>query len=182
MVGSLLDAEYDRRTKMEARGSTLVTASATLLTVILGVTALVTGKDHILTNGLAVVFLIAALIAFVVSAILGLVVGTLPLPYTTVGRATLGQLTDDEFWNLSADDALREDVYQLGVTIQSLRAGNERIAKRVMASLICQIAAAVLLTVSVSIDLLGRTTLFTGLSDYADDWASLWWWPVSDLD
>jgi hypothetical protein len=179
MVGSLLAAEYDRRTKMEARGSTLVTASATLLTVILGLTALIAGKDHVFTNGLAVVFLIAALFAFVVSAILGLVVGTLPLPYTTVGRATLGQLTNDEFWNMSADDALREDVYQLGETIQSLRAGNERIAKRVTASLICQVAAAVLLTVSVSIELLGRTSLLAGLSDCADDWASFWWWPLS---
>lgn len=182
MVSALLAAEYDRRKKIESRGSTLVTASATLATVILGLTALITGKDRNFTNGLAVSCLIAALFCFLVSAILGLVVGTLPLPYTTVGRATLGQLTDDEFWTLSADDALREDVYQLGTTIQSLRVGNQRMAMRVRVSLAFQVLAAVLLTFSVSIDLRGRTTLLSVLSECANQDTAFWLWSMMSLN
>jgi hypothetical protein len=38
--------QFDRRAKMESRGSTIVTASASLLTVIFGLTVLVTGKNY----------------------------------------------------------------------------------------------------------------------------------------
>jgi hypothetical protein len=168
MVGNLLAAEYERRAKMEARGSTLVTASASLLTLVFGLTVVVTGKDYVFTNGFAVLTLIAALIAFVVSAVLGIVVHALPVPYNTVGRASLDQLTDDSFWQLSADEALRNDVWQQGDTIRTLRIGNERKAKWVTASLVAQVMAILLLTVSVGIELVGRTSLLTGILDWVD--------------
>lgn len=156
MVGSLLAAEYDRRAKMEARGSTLVTASSTLLTVVFGLTVVVTGKDYVFNNGFAVLTLIAALVAFVVSAVLGIVVHALAVPYRTVGRESLSQLTDDSFWKLSPDEAVREDVAQQVDTIRTLRDGNERKAKWVTASLVSQVVAILLLTVSVGIELVGR--------------------------
>lgn len=159
MVGNLLAAEYDRRAKTEARGSTLVTTSASLLTLVFGLTVVVTGKDYVFTNGFAVLTLIAALISFVVSAVLGIVVHALAMPYSTVGRASLDQLTDDSFWRLPADEAVREDVAQQVDTIRTLRHGNERKAKWVTASLVSQVVAIFLLTVSVGIELAGRTSV-----------------------
>jgi len=69
MVKDLLAAKYDRRARMEGRGSTIVTTSASLLTVVFGLTVVVTGKDYVFANCYAVFALLAALLAFVISAV-----------------------------------------------------------------------------------------------------------------
>ena len=161
MVRDLLAAEYDRRTKMEGRGSTIVTASASLLTVVFGLTVVVTGRDYVFDSCLAVVALLAALLAFVVSAVLGIVVSACGFGYKTVDRKTLERLTDQqgEFWTMSADDAVNHDVEQQVRTICSLRDANEKKAKLVTASLVSQVLAITLLSVSVGLELYWRTSL-----------------------
>lgn len=44
MVSDLLAAEFDRRKTLAGRGATLLTASASLVTLIFGLTVIVTGK------------------------------------------------------------------------------------------------------------------------------------------
>jgi hypothetical protein len=156
MVSDLLAAEYDRRTKMEARGSTIVTASASLLTVIFGLTVIVTGKDYVFANGFAIFMLLAALLAFVVSAVLGIVVQTNSFAYKTISPESLNRLTDKEFWDdRPANYAARDDVSQQVATICTLRVANERTAKLVTVSLVFQVVAITLLMVSVGLELCG---------------------------
>jgi hypothetical protein len=164
MVKDLLDAEYDRRKRMEDRGAAIVTSSATLLTLIVGLAALVTGQGFVVTSGLAVAALFGAMIAFVVSAAFGIAVRTYGLPYTTVDRDNLNQVTSHAFWTMPADEALREDVAQQAGTIRSLRAATERKDKWVNASLVSQVAAIALLIAAIGFELLARMSLAT------DDW------------
>ncbi|WP_157900900.1 hypothetical protein [Mycobacterium terramassiliense] len=158
MVRDLLAAEYDRRTKMEGRGSMLVTASASLLTVVFGLTVVVTGKDYVFDNCYAVVAVFAALLSFIVSAVLGIVVHAYGFPYKTVDRVTLERLTDERgpFWTMSADSAVNHDVKQQVTTICSLRNANEIMFKLVMASLIFLVLAISLLSAAVGLELIGR--------------------------
>jgi hypothetical protein len=164
MVKDLLAAEYDRRKRMEDRGAAIVTSSASLLTLIVGLAAFVTGQGFALTSRLAVAAVFGAMIAFVVSAVFGIAVRTYGLPYTTVDRDNLNQLTSNEFWTMSADEALREDVAQQAGTIRSLRAATERKDKWVTASLASQVVAIALLIAAIGFELLARVSLA------ADDW------------
>jgi hypothetical protein len=161
MVRDLLAAEYDRRTKMEGRGSMIVTASASLLTVVFSLTVVVTGKDYVFESCLAVVALLAALLAFVVSAVLGIVVGAYGFNYRTVDRKTLKRLTDQqgEFWTMSADDAVNHDVEQQVETICSLRNANKKKANLVTAGLVSPVLAITLLSVSLGLELYGSMSL-----------------------
>uniref|UniRef100_UPI001E58F084 hypothetical protein n=2 Tax=Mycobacterium avium TaxID=1764 RepID=UPI001E58F084 len=158
MVGSLLAAEHDRRTKTEGRGSTIVTTSSSLRTVVFGLTVVVTGKDYVFANCYAVWVLIAALGAFVISAVLGLVVSAYSFRYKTVSLDFLRQLEDRDgaLWKVSADQAVNYDVQQQVTTICSLRGGNERKADLVVASLVFQVAAVALLALSVGLEIYGR--------------------------
>lgn len=160
MVSSLLAAKYDRRTKMEGRGSTIVTTSASLLTLVFGLTIVVTGKDYVFANCYAVWVLLAALCAFVISAVLGIVVNAYGLPYKVVSRDFLEQLKDREgaLWKMSADAAVNYDVQQQVTTICSLRDIKDKKAKLVIASLVFQVAAVALLSLSVGLEIYGRTS------------------------
>ena len=156
MVADLLVAEYERRSKMEARGSTIVTASASLLTVIVGLTVIVTGKDYVFSSGWAISAVMLALFAFIVSAVLGIVVQTYSRAYWTISNESLDQLTTDSFWGRSANHAARDDVSQRVTTICTLRSANERTAKLVTVSLAFQVAAIFLLSLAVGFELCGH--------------------------
>ncbi len=158
MVSDLLAAEFDRRKTLEGRGATLLTASVSLVTLIFGLTVIVTGKDHVFANRYAVFTLLAALVAFVISAVIAIVVQTRGFDYDVVKRKSLKQLTDPNapFWAKSADDAVRADVSQHVKTICSLRDGNDTMATRVTWSLRFQLLAIVLLSVSVGLELHAR--------------------------
>lgn len=156
MVGSLLAAEYDRRAKIEARGSTIVTTSASLLTLVFGLTVVVTGKDYAFTNGFAILALLAALSSFVISTVLGIVIQNYSFAYKVISPETLRQLTDNASWDRTANFAARADVSQQVTTICSLREVNERKSRLVTVSLVFQVVAITLLSVSIGIELCGR--------------------------
>jgi hypothetical protein len=158
MVSDLLVAEFDRRKTLDGRGATLLTASVSLVTLIFGLTVIVTGKDPVFANHYAVLTLLAALVAFVVSAVIAIVVQTRGFSYDVVKCKSLKQLTDPNapFWALSADDAVRHDVSQHVKTICSLRDSNNVKAKLVTASLVFQVLAVFLLSVSLGFDLYPR--------------------------
>lgn len=171
MVKDLLAAEYDRRAKMEGRGSTIVTASASLLTLVFGLIVVITGKDYVFTNGYAIFALLAALVAFVISAVLGIVVQSYAFAYKTISPESLRQLTSKRLWDdRPADYAARDDVSQQVTTISTMREANQRTAKLVTASLVFQVVAIVLLSVSIGLELVGRTSLPGEISDWFADY------------
>ncbi|MGB9248453.1 MAG: hypothetical protein WCC28_01530 [Mycobacterium sp.] len=75
-VSDLLAAEFDRRKTLEGRGAALMTASVCLVTLIFALTVILTGKDHVFANRYAVYFLLAALVSFVISAVIAIMVQT----------------------------------------------------------------------------------------------------------
>lgn len=156
MIRSLMSAEFDRRKGIEARGAVILTASATLLTLIFGLTVLVTGKDHVFANHDALVFLLFALVSFIISAVLAIIVQGYAFKYTVTGLKTLKALTSNAFWLLDHDTATRMWVQRQVNTTLSLRAGNDVKATLVLVALGWQVVAIVLLAVSVGLELWGR--------------------------
>jgi len=98
-----------------------MTASASIITLIFGLSVLVTGKDAVFENRWAVWALIPALIAFVLSAAIALFVQTHGAKYEVVSRSSLRSLTTVSFWTMRADPATRADVSQQVRTICGLR-------------------------------------------------------------
>lgn len=156
MVAALLIAELDRRKAIEGRGATLITASASIITLIFGLSVLVTGKDVIFENRCAVWTLIPALTAFVVSAAIALFVQTHGANYEVVSRGSVRSLTTASFWTMPADTATRADVSQQVRTICGLRDVNDTKALFAMWSLGFQLVAIALLSASVGFDIYGR--------------------------
>jgi hypothetical protein len=154
MIESLVTAEFDRRKTLEGRGATLLTASGTMLTLIFGLTVLVTGKDAVFADRCAVDLLIAALAAFVVSAVVAIFVQTYGFKYRTPSREFLREVVDDnDNWGRRADDAARMWARRRVNTIASLREGNNTKAVLVAVSLWSQVIAIALLSGSVGLEL-----------------------------
>jgi hypothetical protein len=125
-----------------------------MLTVIFGLTVLVTGKDHVFTDRCSVGFLDAALGAFVLSAITAIFVQTYLFKYTVISPETLRSLPrENTEWARLADDAARSWLTRQVNTLCSLRRGNNAKARLVTASLVLQVAAIALLSISVGLEL-----------------------------
>lgn len=154
MVGAVVAAEFDRKKTLEGRGATILTTSGSLLTLIFGLTVVVTGKDAKFGNPWAVLFLMASLLAFVVSAVIAIFIAINGSKYTLAGRPLLESLTENEIWeDKSEDEARRIWVKRQVNTGLTLRKGNNRKAKAVTWSLAAQVLAVTLLSLSVVVEL-----------------------------
>ncbi len=153
LVGSLLTAEQDRRKSVEGRGATILTTSTTMLTLIFGLTIILTGKDYVFRNHNAVCFLTLALAAFVVSAAVAIFVQTYGFKYAVTSTKTLESLVEEVNWDRTEDDARRMWVNRQVQTIKSLRQGNNRKAGLAMWSLGFEVLAIALLALSVGLEL-----------------------------
>jgi hypothetical protein len=150
MVIALLGAEVDRGKTWDGRAGTLLTASSTLLTLILGLSVLITGKDPVFKDQWAVGLLVYALFAFVSAGGSAVFAQTYGFGYNRVDRKSLKNLAEtDELWGKTADFAIRTDVKQMVVTINSLRDVNDTKAALVISSLGSLLLALGLLTSSV---------------------------------
>jgi hypothetical protein len=158
MAADLLQCEFDRRKAFEGRGAALLTASATLSTLIFGLAILVTGKDPVFKNLCAQCFLGAALAGFIASAVFAILVQARGFDFLAVSEKSLLNLTGRTMWNQTADYAVRSDVAQKTQMICSLRKGNDRMALWVKVSLWLQLAAIGLLSCSVGIELFDYAT------------------------
>jgi hypothetical protein len=79
-VSGLLDAEAVRRTALEQKGAAIITTAGTLVTLLFGLVAVVTGKASFSLPGAAHGWLIAAVILFVIACFLGILT-SVPVPY-----------------------------------------------------------------------------------------------------
>ena len=156
MVGAVLGAEYERRKTLDGRGAILVATSASMLTLVLGLTVIVTGKELVLHSSTAVAFLILALVLFVVAAMTATVVQTYGFRYSVPDRGLLRALTADENWARTADDARRMWVSRQVDTIVTLRQGNDIRANLLSFGLMVQMVAVVMLGAAVVIELHAR--------------------------
>jgi len=153
----MLAAEFDRRKALEARGATLLTSSASLVALIFGLTVLVTGRDALLVNHLAVYGVLASLFAFVAAAIVGIFIQTHLQDYTVVDEETLPSLVKDAAkWRRCPDLALRDSVAEKIRTLSSLRKANGDKAKWVKVGMYIQLAAIAGLVISLVMELFSR--------------------------
>lgn len=157
ITDKLLAAEYDRRKSLEGRAAALLGSSGTMLTLIFGLTVLVTGKGAVYQNAFAIGALLAAMAAFLASAICAIVVQAYGYEYFVMSDDALRSLTSDhKEWGRRADSATRAWVAKQVSTICTMRAGNSTKATQVEFSLWLLISGIILLSLSASVELIGR--------------------------
>ncbi|MEN4475191.1 hypothetical protein [Mycolicibacterium cosmeticum] len=159
ITDKLLAAEVDRRKSFESRAAALLGASGTMLTLIFGITVFVTGegKDAVYENGAAVGVLITAMAAFVISAVLAIIVQAHGYEYKVMSDEALTSLARDHSeWGRRADSATRAWVSKQASTICTMRKGNRTKATQVAWSLWMQIVAITLLSGSIGVELVSR--------------------------
>jgi hypothetical protein len=155
-VCKLLDAEYDRRKVLEARGDSIIKTSSGIIALIFALAVFISGKDYKFTNHWnSIWFLVCALIAFISSAGIAIYVQNWALRYRITGKRTLGKMTQ-EFWDLPADDAQRMCLQRYINTTLSLRQGNDKKVAAAQYSVIFQVIAIMLLSISLVCELAGH--------------------------
>ena len=157
VTAAVVASEFDRKKTLEGRGSTLVTASASLLTLTFGVIFVVTGKDYLFKSGWAVGLLLASLAAFLVSAVIAVFVAVEGTEYAVIADETLDALTTEDKWNKTEDNARLMWVRRQVDTAKSLRESNNKNVTRVAWSLWIQVLAIALLAGSVVVELSDRS-------------------------
>jgi hypothetical protein len=130
-----------------------------MLTLIFGLTVLVTGKDAVFRSRYAILVLMGAMAALLVSAVIAIVVQAHGFEYRVMSDDALKSLTrDNKEWARRADDATRAWVKKQVSTICTLRVGNNTKATQIAWSLWLQVSAISLLSISVGIELWGRVS------------------------
>lgn len=151
VVAALLLSEEDRRKRVEGRAATILTASATMLTLIFGLTIFVSGKDYIFKNHCAVWSLTLALAAFVVSSVIAIIIQAYPFQYSILNDFTLNNLAAK--WNETEDNARQMWVQSQAETITTLRSSNNKKSALAVWSFGFEILAIALLAISVGFEL-----------------------------
>jgi hypothetical protein len=157
LVKDALAHEFERRKSLESKGAVLLTASGTMVTLILGLTLLVLGKDFALASRSAIATLCAALAAFVLSAIAAIAVQAFAFKYDVVKQDDLDRIaTDDTYWFSTEDRATRDSVDISVRTIKSMRKGNRSKAWVLSSGLVFQVIAIGLLSWTIGAELWSR--------------------------
>lgn len=143
-------AEMERRKSLEARGISVLTTSGTLVTIIFALGALVTNVSDYRPSAVSVWALAAALLAFVIAAMLGLLANRLRW-YDVVEAAQMHVWRQSEMrWNDAASKAQRLLAKANIETLRTLRDGNDDKASLIEAALWAQLAAIIALSVAVT--------------------------------
>ncbi len=157
-VAKLLDAEFERRKTLEARGGTIITTSASMLALIVAVSALLLGKDNVvLASTASPTLVIASLVAFVIANVLAIFVQNYSMAYTVTANETLDAMTGSH-WGVDEDNARRVCVKRQVNTIKSLRQGNTWKARLAYASLWVEVFAIALLAAAAIVELVSHVT------------------------
>lgn len=146
-----LENERHRRTALDARGTGVVSVSASLATLVAGIAALTTRNPAFEPSTLVVVSALGALVAFVLAAALG-IWASRTVAYEVADNATLTRLVTDR-WATHDVDALNVVTQINIVTLTSLRSGNGRKARSAILAMVAQLAAIALLAVSATASL-----------------------------
>lgn len=147
LLTDTLAEERNRKDSLAQRSITVITTSGTLVTIILGVNALVVRPTGFRSTWVTASLLIAAVITLLVAATLALL-NNAPRSQTTVDVESLAEqaatVTD---WS-AADENLDVRSYQLRVRLATdLRLRNRRSSLRLMIALVLEFLALALLAV-----------------------------------
>ncbi|MBV9823659.1 MAG: hypothetical protein JO144_15615 [Actinobacteria bacterium] len=144
-VKLLLDAEAARRTALEQKGTGVITTSGSLVTLLFGLVAVITGANTFSLPGASHGWLVAAIAFFVLSAVLALLI-SVPLPYGQTD-ITVNQLAS--WWNQPPQQA---QAAVSGVRLQALTAARRMNAMKawiLIGAVVCELVALIMLGIAV---------------------------------
>jgi hypothetical protein len=144
-IKSLLDYELTRKSGLEARASAVVTTAGTLVTLLFGLVAVVTGANTFRLPGTAHGWLIAAVILFVIAIGLAVAVVVIPHPY---GQVNLGE-DPAQLWKETASSASVHVAEAQVKLIAVVRQRNATNARLILVSGIAELLALAMLAVAV---------------------------------
>ena len=146
-IKDLFDGEVARRTAIEGKAGNVISTSGTLVTLLFGLVAVVTGATNFRLPGHAHGWLFGAIIAFVVACILAILV-SVPLPYGET------ELTKADLASSWGDPPNQTQAALSGVKLDALdraRQWNALKAWILMGAIAAEIVAVALLAVAVTV-------------------------------
>lgn len=146
----LLDSEYERRTSLEAKAGNVISTSGTLVTLLFGLVAVVTGAKTFALPGSAHGWLLGAVVGFGIACLTAIAV-SIPVPYgeTVLTKAYFGTVWGDpEQVTQAAIAGARLDA------LETARSRNSLKAWILMAAVGSEIVAVALLAIAVALILL----------------------------
>jgi hypothetical protein len=151
LLENLLTNERTRKSSLEQRGGAVITTSGVLVSLLFGIVAVVTNASGFTLPGSSRVFLVLALVLFVLAAVGGIIINR-PLPYLQIHHEDLRRVVDaEENWNATSEIAARR-VAEVQVSIlERARQHNRSKARWLRRAMSLQILAAVALAISVTI-------------------------------
>nr|WP_294639037.1 hypothetical protein [uncultured Rhodococcus sp.] len=164
-IKELQKDEFDRRKALESRGGALLATSSTIIALVFGLTVFLTGDKFTFSDGGARQWLIAALAAFVMSALCALFVQAWSHRISLTSIPTLWLMTSEPHWDHDATDFARLSCAErLTETIDSIRSANVIKAWFAIASFAFQVLAILLLSVALITELPGAIPVTTPTS------------------
>lgn len=145
-ITSLLDYEQARKTALEAKATAVITTSGTLVALLFGLVAVVTGAKTFVLPVASHGWLVAAIVLFVVAVGLAIVASIIPVPYGTV---TFDPSNLSRVWRTPPDVASRHVAEAQLSQIALAKKKNSRKAWMVLLSGLLELSALVMLAVAV---------------------------------
>jgi hypothetical protein len=152
-VNDVLNKENEQRKLIEGRAAVIVTSSASLLTIIFGISVLFTGKDFKFASHVAEGFLLASLVVFVVTAFIGILAQV--YHFVSEGTEALESLVG-EHWTDSEVDARQRCARIVLFEIDIVRQENITKSRLVAICSFSQVFAVVLLTAAMTVEIASR--------------------------
>jgi hypothetical protein len=147
-VAEELDAERTRKASLESRGLAVITSSGTLVTLLLGLAALVTKADKFKLADSERWLLAAAALLFVVAGAVGIVCNA-PARYLQIEPASLTGMLAPEAWSSEGTSARRELTAAKLAELADARGRNEWKARLLAGAMAVQGAAVLMAAVAV---------------------------------
>jgi len=153
-IGEELDAESGRKSSLESRAIAVITSSGTLVTLLLGLIALVTKSSRFALDRPERWLLSLAALLFVASAALG-IVASAPFRYLLVDAKSLTSTVAPNLWSEDGSVLHRELTAVRLAQLEDARSHNESRAEMLVAALAVQVLAVLLTAAAVTVVLLG---------------------------
>jgi hypothetical protein len=138
-VKDLLTVEDKRRDSLEARGSSMITASAALVTLLVALGAFVTNRRDFKLPDATRAPLSVAVVAFVVAAVLGIAT-YIPQPARMTDPVALSDLLP-EYWPKGNDFAQKKITVTRLEQLATLQKANDWKARALLAAVVAQLVA-----------------------------------------
>lgn len=156
LIQSQLVEEASRKTSFEQRGIAVITTSGVLVSVLFGLSAVVTESDAFVLSKPARNCLVLSLTFFILAAVAG-IISNWPLRYFQLEVSDLKRFIEPRIWSGSSETAARRIAEAQVVVLDRARRLNLRKGHALLAGIIFEVAAVIALSVAVALILIKTT-------------------------